>query len=512
MNRRLHSWSCATVVVLCVALGVPSVGLATEMSTEAQLDAQPGSDLFVYDPATGAYIKARYNASGGYVNETGQFAPGLDTYLGHLNGDTLADVLLVDPVTGNFWSAINTPAGFNVSFNGTFPPGSLATLADFNGDRKHDLITYQPSTGAWQQRFNDGNGALNAGLNAGVSDIGYTYLGRSEFNDNIYADLFAYNSATGAWSKMTTNAGGVGFVTASGVWAPGGQVYPGRFNDDDRTDFFVYNPLTGAAILALCNGGGGFTQFASALLAGWSTLVFNMNGDDLGDLFLYNAVTGNWQLGINNGAGAFGFQGGVADTGLAINRINVNGDALSDLFAYNLLTGLIITAVNGPSGFSLSQLSGVAGLRILSMAAWFFAPGPPPFGPPLTSPPNMLNVVLQVSAQNPGLVGTCSHDNNAFIFAVLRALRQIDGRWGLNWKRGNTGDLSEDIVNYYRTPGGDPSTAEGSTDVWLFDIVSGCGSSGASPGWIDQTGATAAAGTIGRWTLRPCPTCLTGGQ
>ena len=81
---------------------------------------------------------------------------------------------------------------------------------------------------------------------------------------------------------------------------------------------------------------------------------------------------------------------------------------------------------------------------------------------------------------------------------VVDRLRQFDTRWGYNWKRGNVGDPSLDVVDYHYGPGAD----EGSTQVYIIDIVGGhCG---ASPGaaWIDVTGATISAGAIGRWTGR----------
>ena len=500
MHRSLKTpWALA--LALCAIIVSHAPAGANEMQAEAQLDVGRGSDLLVYDPATGQVIKSLHSPGGGYNNIASQVAPGQDTYLGRLNDDNLDDVLFVNPLTGLGTSAINTQqAGFDTSQTVALPLASLVVLVDFNGDRRHDVLTYQPATGAYQQWMNNGTGTFSQ-VNAGFWTPGYTTMLLAEFNEDTSGDLFGYNATTGAWSKKITNPGGIGFTLQPGAWFPGAMVYPGRFNDDNRTDFLAYNPVTGQMVRAACDGVGGFAQFVAAWLPGWSVLVFNQNADNIGDVFLYNALTGAWLLGTNQGAGPFAFLAGNTSAGLVIRRINPNADALSDLLAYNIVTGALIEAINGPSGFSISQLAGLAGLRILTMAAGFFAPGPPPFGPPFGSPPDHSAVVFQVSAANPGLVGTCAHDNNTFLFEVLRALRQIDRRYGLNWKRGNTGDLSEDIVDYYRPAGGDEREAEGSTDVWLFDVVSGCGSSGATPGWIDQTGPTEAAGTVGRWTL-----------
>ena len=60
-------------------------------------------------------------------------------------------------------------------------------------------------------------------------------------------------------------------------------------------------------------------------------------------------------------------------------------------------------------------------------------------------------------------------------------------------------DLSQDIVNYNYGSESD----EGTRNVYIIDIIGGhCGNS-PSANWQDQTGATAAAGTIGIWTLMP---------
>lgn len=85
--------------------------------------------------------------------------------------------------------------------------------------------------------------------------------------------------------------------------------------------------------------------------------------------------------------------------------------------------------------------------------------------------------------------------NNDFLFEVVRRLRRMDPRWGLNWKRGRVGDMSQDVVSYYFGPG---APVEGSLEVYIFDVIAGhCGP---TPGttWIDQTGV---GGADARWTL-----------
>jgi hypothetical protein len=127
------------------------------------------------------------------------------------------------------------------------------------------------------------------------------------------------------------------------------------------------------------------------------------------------------------------------------------------------------------------------------------APDPPP-GQRLPLP-NMQHIVQQVANARPDLLyNSCQEHGGSwgFMDLVVDTLRTYDTRWGYNWKRGTVGDPSMDVIDYHYGPGRD----EGSTEVYIIDIISGhCGS---NPGvsWGDVTAATAAGGGIGRWTSR----------
>ncbi len=119
----------------------------------------------------------------------------------------------------------------------------------------------------------------------------------------------------------------------------------------------------------------------------------------------------------------------------------------------------------------------------------------PPTRPPLPNGRPTLEEVARDHAD--WLRNSCitMGGNNDFLFEVVRRLRRIDPRWGLNWKRGRVGDMSQDVVSYYFGPG---APVEGSLDVYIVDVIAGhCG---ATPGttWIDQTGV---GGAEARWTL-----------
>lgn len=133
-------------------------------------------------------------------------------------------------------------------------------------------------------------------------------------------------------------------------------------------------------------------------------------------------------------------------------------------------------------------------------------PGGVPTGPGGRGPaggalPNMFHVVQAVARANPGaLQNSCqSHGGSwQFMDQVVDTLRTYDSRWGYNGKRGNANDPSHDAIAYNWGSGAD----QGSTQVYIIDIVGGHCGSGPSPSWNDVTDITYSSGTIGRWTSR----------
>ena len=114
-------------------------------------------------------------------------------------------------------------------------------------------------------------------------------------------------------------------------------------------------------------------------------------------------------------------------------------------------------------------------------------------------PHDLRHIVQQVAAAHPDWLRNSSPAHGGtwdFLDAVVAALRREDGpRWGYNCKRGDCRNISHDAIAFYRGDG----DAAGSTDVAIIDIIFASTGPDPRPSWQDQTRATAAAGSIGRW-------------
>lgn len=172
--------------------------------------------------------------------------------------------------------------------------------------------------------------------------------------------------------------------------------------------------------------------------------------------------------------------------------------------------------VHGSDGTHQSFHSAVVSFRT-SAAPAPPTPIPAPPGPPSPSPlpgggggrtpdpapgqrlplPNMFSVVEQVAAAM-GNLDAASCNSWYFLDTLVDTLRTYDTRWGYNWKRGNVGDPSHDVVDYHWGAGPD----EGSTEVYIIDVIGAHCTPGASAAWTDVTAATYGNGGVGRWTGR----------
>ena len=127
-------------------------------------------------------------------------------------------------------------------------------------------------------------------------------------------------------------------------------------------------------------------------------------------------------------------------------------------------------------------------------------PNPAP-GQRLPLPSYGWTVTQQVAQSYPAaLRNSCQSSGGTweFLDRLVDALRARDSRWGYNGKRGNVNDPSHDVVDYNWGSQSD----EGTTDVYIIDVIGGHCGGNPQPAWIDQTEVTRLGGTIGRWTGR----------
>jgi hypothetical protein len=125
----------------------------------------------------------------------------------------------------------------------------------------------------------------------------------------------------------------------------------------------------------------------------------------------------------------------------------------------------------------------------------------PPAGSRLPLPSYGFSVVQAVAAKYPNLLANSCQEHGgswAFMDLVVDTLRTYDTRWGYNGKRGNSNDPSMDVIDYHHGPGPD----QGSTAVYIIDIIGGHCGSNPTPVWNDVTDATYNGGSIGRWISR----------
>ncbi|MCC7125110.1 MAG: hypothetical protein IT178_09685 [Acidobacteria bacterium] len=167
---------------------------------------------------------------------------------------------------------------------------------------------------------------------------------------------------------------------------------------------------------------------------------------------------------------------------------------------------------NGSYYWRVRAFNGTTPGAVFGTASFAVGPtDPPPAGPRtpnpatgrrLPKPSYGESVARAMATAYPFDLANSCHETggtNHWMFKVIRELRHIDTRWILNWKRGNTGDLSQDIANY--NYGSLPD--EGTIDVYLWDIIGGHCGGRPTWNWSDVTDATARGNTIGRGTLRP---------
>jgi hypothetical protein len=85
-----------------------------------------------------------------------------------------------------------------------------------------------------------------------------------------------------------------------------------------------------------------------------------------------------------------------------------------------------------------------------------------------------------------------------FMRLLVATLNKTDSNYGLNGKRGNGTDLSQDAISYKSQD----AIARKAGGVYIIDVINGAGGTNPQPAWTDVTQATVDAGTIGKWVFQ----------
>jgi hypothetical protein len=215
------------------------------------------------------------------------------------------------------------------------------------------------------------------------------------------------------------------------------------------------------------------------------------------------SATISWNPPAGGGVDEFGIEGAYGHYSRLPPRQRVNNSTTSVT-----VDGL----VNGTYYWRVRAYKDGIASGVFGTASFYVGPRPPMWSGPRTADPKIGRalprptygqaVISAVAAAYPGdLRNSCRAfgGNNQWMFKAVRELRRIDTRWGLNWKRGNVGDLSQDIAAY--NWGSNPD--EGTVDAYIWDIIGGHCGGNPGPNWGDVTDITLRSGTTMRWTLTP---------
>ena len=233
-------------------------------------------------------------------------------------------------------------------------------------------------------------------------------------------------------------------------------------------------------------------------------------GTDMPTLVVANSAANH--SAARSTAFEYRFQVSTDPTFVTVNTGAVVSQGSGGTTSYAVMSAL--SAATTYSWRSRAEFTGAAGPWSEVFA--FTTPAPPPPTPsPAPSPdegprtpdpppgqvlplPNLFQVVIEMAQQFPGALQNSCQDTGGtweFMDRLVARFRQSDTRWGFNCKRGLCGDVSQDVLDYHFGAG--PS--DGSTDVYIIDVIVGHCNPDPKPGWTNLTQATADNGTIGRW-------------
>ncbi len=335
---------------------------------EATLDGDGDSDLLVYSPPSGRWI--RLATQGGGVPlpvASGWTSPGAQAVVADFDGDGLSDLLTI--AGAGAWTLRHSPAvatSAGTERTGVWPAGHVPAPVDLDGTGGTDLLLTpahggdvlgcraplgeSPCTplGSWPDAA---HAATRVGQTIGplpATDVTWapdTLPGRPiRLSGETGASALLYDPVSGLMAAATSPAGTLDVDVSESAWGEGWSVVPARLDGDALTDALLYHPATGQVEGAWRRGADWHRiPLGIQWAPGWTIQAADVTLDGLDDFLLYNPRNGVWVLVVARGGGQFTYHSGTSATrwplAAQVLFVHHDADARPDVLVYAPATG-----------------------------------------------------------------------------------------------------------------------------------------------------------------------------
>lgn len=271
-------------------------------------------DLFMYNPTTGAWLRAIDQHDGNYAFYGYTWGTGWVPTPGDFNGDGLTDVFLYNPTTGKWFVCLSVPGGNDFTYKpGVWAKNWQVYPADFNGDGRTDLFLFNnstasdPNSGLWFRVFTNADASFSY-IQGDVRWATDWQVTVADFDGDGKSDVFLYRP-NGQYFQVFFTASSA--IYRGGLWGTGWTIRSGDFNGDRRSDLFLYNSTTGRWFVVLTQPDLSLSYLAGLWAPGWQVYTADYNHDGLTDLLVYNPSNGQWWTATTVAPGVFSMATGT---------------------------------------------------------------------------------------------------------------------------------------------------------------------------------------------------------